>query len=103
MKFANFCRDCLEKVQSAIAEINKVKKLCKTEMLQNENLCMFKTRIETDINMCEHQLEQEVRKRTYLEREMHQIATIINQIDDDAQKLNVVRKCKMYFANYFDS
>lgn len=79
-------------MQSTIAEINKVKKLCKAEMIQNENLCLFKTRVETDIRACGHQLELEIRKKNQLERELHQTGTIIDQIDTDIQKLNLVRE-----------
>lgn len=59
-------------------------------MIRNEQLSIFKTRILTDIELCEHLLEVELRKKAIVERDMHQISTITERIDKDIQKLNGV-------------
>lgn len=79
-----------ERIQEIITEINQVKKLCKLEMMQNEHLTMFKSRIINDIRNCEHQLDTESRKKNQIEHEMNQTATIIERIESDIKNLDLV-------------
>lgn len=69
-----------------------MKKLCQREMNNNEQLTMFKNRIESDLNTARHQLEVEDNKRDNLERSTLQTQAIIDQIENDISRVVNVKQ-----------
>lgn len=69
--------------------------------MQNERLTMFKSRIETDIKTCEHQLETELHKRNVIEKQMNNTLNIIDRIDKDIQKIYGVRELYLIICLVF--
>lgn len=61
-------------------------------MNNNEQLTMFKNRIESDLNTARHQLEVEDNKRDNLERSTLQTQAIIDQIENDISRVVNVKQ-----------
>ncbi|KAI4455957.1 coiled-coil domain-containing protein 40 [Holotrichia oblita] len=76
-----------EKLRSILSEIEQVKKLSQREMNINEQLTMFKNRIESDLGTARHQLEVEENKRDNLERSTVQTQAIVDQIENDISRV----------------
>lgn len=66
--------------------MQKVKKLCKQEQVQNERLTEFKNRIESDIENTRKRLEEENDKRARIELQLDTDQTIIEQMERDMKK-----------------
>lgn len=75
-----------EQLRSLRAEMQKVKKLCKQEQLQNERLTEFKNRIGSDIENTQKRLEDEYDKRARIELMLDTDQTIIDQMERDIKK-----------------
>ena len=86
----HFSRELNEKLYDVISEIAQVKKLCTKEMNQNENLTLFKNRLERDTNICKHQLETESRKRDNMEKILAQTQEFAEQTEKECEKINTV-------------
>lgn len=76
-----------EKIQSTIAEIETIKKICKKEMNKNENLTMFKMRVENDLKNCNNQLNAETNKKNNLEKSISKMQTMIEHIEEDIKQI----------------
>ncbi|XP_066154408.1 coiled-coil domain-containing protein 40-like [Euwallacea fornicatus] len=72
-----------EKIKSAVCEINRVKKLTRKEMNENQRLLMTKKRTEANLNCDKLQLNEEMKKYNEYARNIGEMQVVIDQTDRD--------------------
>ncbi|XP_066257317.1 coiled-coil domain-containing protein 40 [Euwallacea similis] len=72
-----------EKIKSTVCEINRVKKLTRKEMNENQKLAMTKRRAEADLSRCKLLLDEEMRKYNQYARNIGEMQVVIDQTDRD--------------------
>ncbi|XP_050303237.1 coiled-coil domain-containing protein 40 [Anthonomus grandis grandis] len=83
-----------EKVKSTISEAEKVRKLTKGEMNENQRFVLNKARAELDISNCKQQLEEETARFNEHARNMAEMQAIIDQTEKDIQRASEELKYK---------
>ncbi|XP_044759572.1 coiled-coil domain-containing protein 40 [Coccinella septempunctata] len=88
--------------KNIICETEKVKKLTKEEMVNNEKLTAVKQRILGDIATCKNQTEDELAKQRRLEKRIMKYQSIIEATEKDIEKIDAENNAEQTALSVLD-